>query len=133
MKKVLIIDDDPGIRESLKTILEGKYELQEAGNRKEGMTVLKESIPDLIVLDVMMEDLDSGFEMAREIGQDEELKDTKILVITSADKKMELAFEEFAGDPDQTIAGRNSSRRVRSSLPGCRCGCRARRILRLTS
>lgn len=100
MKKVLIIDDDLGIRESLKTILEGKYELQEAGSRTEGMTVLKESIPDLIVLDVMMEDLDSGFEMAREIGQDEELKDTKILILTSADQKMDMDFKKFSGDEE---------------------------------
>jgi CheY-like chemotaxis protein len=100
MKKVLIIDDDPGIRESLKTILEGKYDLQEAGNRQEGMKVLKESIPDLIVLDVMMEDLDSGFEMAREIGRDEDLQDTKILILTSADQEMNMDFKKFAGDEE---------------------------------
>ena len=100
MKKVLIIDDDPGIRESLKTILEGKYELQEASSRQEGMKALKESVPDLIVLDVMMEDLDSGFEMAREIGRDEELKDIKILILTSADQDMDMDFKKFAGDEE---------------------------------
>jgi CheY-like chemotaxis protein len=100
MKKVLIIDDEPRIREVLTTILEGKYELQEAGSRKEGMKVLKEFIPDLIVLDVMMEDLDSGFEMAREIRQDEELKDIKILILTSADQEMDMDFKKFAGDEE---------------------------------
>lgn len=100
MKKVLIIDDDPGIREALKMVLEGRYELQEARNRKEGKKVLKEFGPDLIVLDVMMEDLDSGFEMAREIGQDEELKDIKILILTSADKEMDMDFQKFAGDDE---------------------------------
>ena len=100
MKKVLIIDDDPFIREVLTTILEGKYELKEAGSRVEGTQAVKEFQPDLVLLDVMMEERDSGFEMARQLNQNEELKDTKILIITSADKKMGLAFEEFAGDPD---------------------------------
>jgi CheY-like chemotaxis protein len=100
MKKVLIVDDDPSIREILTTILKGKYELKEAGSQEEGATVMKEFKPDLVLLDVMMEKRDSGFEMARAFKQDAELQDAKILVITSADKKMELAFEEFAGDPD---------------------------------
>ena len=100
MKKVLIIDDDPGIRDVLKIVLGGRYELQEAVNRQEGKKVLKEFSPDLIVLDVMMEDLDSGFEMAREIGQDEEFKDTKILILTNADQEMGVDFQKFAGDEE---------------------------------
>ena len=78
MKKVLIIDDDPDIREVLITILEGKYELQEAENREKGMKSVKEFKPNLIILDVMMERHDSGFEMAREIKNDAGLKDIKI-------------------------------------------------------
>lgn len=74
MKKVLIIDDDPDIREVLTSRLEGKYELREAGSRKEGTKALKEFVPDLVVLDVMMEDLDSGIEMSREISHDEQLR-----------------------------------------------------------
>jgi CheY-like chemotaxis protein len=100
MKKILIIDDDPDIREVLMTILEGKYELQEAGSREEGTKALKEFVPDLVVLDVMMEKHDSGFEMSREIRHDEQLKHAKILMLTNVDKEMKMDFKKVAGDQD---------------------------------
>lgn len=100
MKKILIIDDDPDIREDLTTILEGKYEVQEAGGRKEGAKALKEFIPDLVLLDVMMEERDSGFEMSKEIRQDEQLKNVKILMLTNIDKELQLDFKKFAGDEE---------------------------------
>ena len=100
MKKVLIIDDDPDIREVLSSRLEGKYELREAGSREQGTKVLKEFVPDLVVLDVMMEDLDSGIEMSREISHDEQLKHVKILMVTNIDKEMKVDFKKLAGDHD---------------------------------
>ena len=100
MKKVLIIDDDVDIREVLTTVLEGKYELKEAGSREEGMKAVKEFIPDLVILDVMMEKHDSGFEMAREIKHDEQLKHTKILMSTNVDREMKMDFKKIAGDQD---------------------------------
>jgi CheY-like chemotaxis protein len=100
MKKVLIIDDDPDIREVLTTILEGKYELQEAGSREEGEKTVKEFVPDLVILDVMMEKHDSGFEMSRNIKHDEQLKHAKILMLTNVDKEMKMDFKKVAGDPD---------------------------------
>lgn len=100
MKKVLIIDDDPDIREVIKTILEGKYELQEAGSREEGEQALQKFVPDLVVLDVMMERHDSGFEMARNMKQDDQLKNAKILMLTNVDKEMKMDFKKEAGDQD---------------------------------
>ena len=100
MKKVLIIDDDPDIRDVLTTILEGKYELKEAGSREEGMKVVREFLPDLVILDVMMEKHDSGFDMARDIRSDEQLENTKILMSTNVDNEMKMDFKKIAGDPD---------------------------------
>ncbi|MBD3308503.1 response regulator, partial [candidate division KSB3 bacterium] len=100
MKKILIIDDDPDIREVLTTVLEGKYELREAGSREEGEQAVNEFLPDLVILDVMMEKHDSGFEMARGIKQNAKLKDVKILMSTNVDKEMKMDFKKIAGDPD---------------------------------
>lgn len=100
MKKVLIIDDDSDIGDALFAGLEGKYELREADRWKEGTKMAKEFVPDLVVLNVMMEHLDSGFEMSREIGHNEHLKDTKILMLTSIDKGKKMNFKKYAGDPD---------------------------------
>lgn len=100
MKKVLIIDDDPDIRDVLSTILEGKYELKEAGSREEGIKAVKEFQPDLVILDVMMEKHDSGFDMARDIRNDAQLENTKILMSTNVDNEMKMDFKKIAGDPD---------------------------------
>ena len=100
MKKVLIIDDDADLRETLMLILEGKYELREASSRAEGMKKLKEFLPDLVLLDVMMERHDSGFEMSREIKNDPQLQHTKILMLTNVDKELKMDFKKIAGDPD---------------------------------
>ena len=98
MKKILIIDDDPDVRDVLTTVLEAKYDVKGAASREEGAKTLKEFIPDIVVLDVMMEEYDSGFEMAREIKHDEQLKHAKILMLTSVDTKMNIDFKEEAGD-----------------------------------
>ncbi len=98
MKKILVIDDEPNIRDVLTTILKGKYDVKEAANREEGTKALKEFVPDLVVLDVMMEEYDSGFEMAREIKYDKQLNHAKILMLTSVDTKMKIDFKETAGD-----------------------------------
>jgi CheY-like chemotaxis protein len=100
MKKVLIIDDEPAVREVLTTILRRKYDIKEAASREEGVKALQEFVPDLIVLDVMMEEYDSGFEMSREIKLKKQLKDAKILMVTSIDKKMKLDYKNDAGDPE---------------------------------
>ena len=100
MKKILIIDDDPDIRKILRTILKGKYDVKETVNREEGAKALKEFVPDLVVLDVMMEEYDSGFEMSKEIRHDEQFKHTNILMVTSIDEKMHVDFKQNAGDPE---------------------------------
>ncbi|MCP4340764.1 MAG: response regulator [Desulfobulbaceae bacterium] len=99
MKKVLIIDDDPDVRDVLTTTLGEKYDVKQAASRETGAKALKEFVPDLVVLDVMMEEYDSGFEMAREIKHDEQLKHVKILMLTSIDTEMDIDFKEEAGDP----------------------------------
>jgi DNA-binding response OmpR family regulator len=100
MKKVLIIDDDPDIREVLTTILEEKFELREAGSREEGAAAVQEFAPDLVVLDVMMERHDSGFELAREIKAAASSHPPKILMLTNVDNEMNMDFKSTAGDPD---------------------------------
>jgi CheY-like chemotaxis protein len=100
MKKVLIVDDDADVREVIKIILTGKYELQEAGSKKEGMKALASFKPDLVVLDVMMETVKAGFEMAREIKGNPKTKQVKILMLTNVDNEFKLDFKASAGDPD---------------------------------
>ena len=66
---VLIVDDDERLREYVRVNLEMEgYSVREAGNAEEGLRVLEESSPDLVLLDVMMPEVD-GWEMLRRVQE----------------------------------------------------------------
>src|SRR3954447_21902471 len=64
---VLVVDDDPQVRELVRVNLELEgYTVRDAGSASEGMQALQEESPDLILLDVMMPQVD-GWEMLRRV------------------------------------------------------------------
>jgi excisionase family DNA binding protein len=66
---VLIVDDDERVREYVRVNLEMEgYAVREAGSAEEGLRVLDEVSPDLILLDVMMPEVD-GWEMLRRVHE----------------------------------------------------------------
>ena len=66
---VLIVDDDPRLREYVRVNLEMEgYSVREAGSAEEGLQVLEESTPDLVLLDVMMPNVD-GWEMLQRVQE----------------------------------------------------------------
>lgn len=68
MKTVILVDDDPDIQESIKMVLENAgYKFEGATNRISGMALIEKAKPDLIILDVMMEEPDDGFFMAQQL------------------------------------------------------------------
>jgi CheY-like chemotaxis protein len=90
LKKILIIDDDQGIRDALSELLEMEgYLVALAGNGSEGLRVLRqmESPPDLILLDFMMPSMD-GFQF-REMQVAERLHPRVPVVLMSADCHVE--------------------------------------------
>jgi DNA-binding response OmpR family regulator len=101
MPKILIIDDDPDIVEAMKVVLENKnYQVVVARSREEGLKKAKLEKPNLIILDVMMEFMDEGFDVARDLKKDENYKDIPILMLTAVKERTGLDFEKEAGDPD---------------------------------
>ncbi len=99
MAKILIIDDDPDISESMKVVLESKgYQVISAESGKEGLAKAKKESPDLIILDVMMETGDKGFDVARDLTKDEDYKNLPILMLTALKEKRGLDFKNEAGD-----------------------------------
>ena len=85
MAKVLIVDDDTDVVEAGKLILEkAGYEVSSAGSREEGLTAVEGFQPDLVILDVMMEQPDNGIAMAQKLRRDGFKK--PILMLTSVGK-----------------------------------------------
>lgn len=67
--KILVVDDDPDLVESVKTVLESKsYQVVVAYNGKEGLQKVVDEKPDLIILDVIMPEKD-GFAVCKELKE----------------------------------------------------------------
>lgn len=65
---ILCIDDDPDILDALKIVLEANdYHVVTAGSAEEGLKAYKQTPPDLIISDLMMEEIDSGTNFVKEL------------------------------------------------------------------
>jgi CheY-like chemotaxis protein len=97
--KILIVDDDPDLRNALQATLEdGQYVVITAAEGKEGMEKIRNEKPDLVILDVMMETWDDGFEVARQLKKDTNLGEIPILMLTGVKGKTGIDFKTTAGD-----------------------------------
>ena len=86
-KLILITDDDPDVREFLKLILEtGPYELTFAAHGEEALEKIREKVPDLLVLDLLMPNKD-GFEVIKELKENPQFSNVPILILTSVKKQ----------------------------------------------
>lgn len=99
MARILVVDDDPDIVETITLVLEGAgYEVVSAHSGKEGLQKAREEKPDLIVLDVMMETKRKGIEVAQQLRQEPQFASTPILMMTAVREKTGLGFKGEAGD-----------------------------------
>ena len=90
---ILIIDDDPDFVMVTKAILETKqYNVKFAHEPEEGMKMLDEEVPDILILDVMMGKGAEGFVCARKIRKDSKFDKMPILMITSMTEQTGFNF-----------------------------------------
>lgn len=91
MAKIAIIDDDPDILDASSLVLQSKgYDVITATNPDDGYKIIKEQNPDLIILDVMMNEPDDGFFLAQKLRR--EKLETPIIMYTSVSKTLGLEF-----------------------------------------
>ena len=83
MTKILVIDDDAAINELIKVNLElAYYKVVCALDGNKGYALAKQELPDLIILDVMMPEVD-GYTVAKRIRENESTKDIPIIMLTA--------------------------------------------------
>jgi twitching motility two-component system response regulator PilH len=100
-KKVLVVDDDPDIRLfSVNVLEEHGYTPLEAGDGVEGLKMIKEEKPDLVLLDILMP-RQSGIRLYRELKTDKSLKNIHVIVLSGIAKRTFLrsqnALTDFGG------------------------------------
>ena len=92
-KRILIVDDDPDFAAAIAKILTtAHYEVEQAGSWQGGMKAIEERKPDLILLDVMMEKYDDGFNMCYDLKHDERYKHIPVIMITAVTEVTGLKF-----------------------------------------
>jgi DNA-binding response OmpR family regulator len=90
MKKILIVDDEPNIVMSLEyTFKKNNFEVFIARDGQEALEILKNQLPDLIILDVMMPMVD-GYATLEQIKKDERLKHCKVIFLTAKNKEKDI-------------------------------------------
>lgn len=97
MKKILIVDDEQDIVESLKFVLEtADYICYCAYNGEDGLKLAKELMPDLIILDVMMPKI-NGYKISRLLKYDKKYQNIPILMITARSQEEDKLIGEETG------------------------------------
>ena len=92
-KTILIVDDDPDFVESNKDLLEAYgYTVHSAPDGTQGLELARQIKPDVMILDVMMATHTEGFEIARKIPDQPELRNLRVLLVTGVTKDMHLPF-----------------------------------------
>ncbi|MDD3626306.1 MAG: response regulator, partial [bacterium] len=100
--KILIIEDDEGIQESLKVLLGDKYSLKTAGLGNDGLSDLKAFNPNLVLLDLILPDTDGLSVLKRIRTSDENLPVIMITAyksIKNTKKALELGVTDFIYKP----------------------------------
>jgi two-component system alkaline phosphatase synthesis response regulator PhoP len=93
-KKILIVDDDPDFAAAIQKILtSNNYDVDVAGNVEEGMRAIEEKRPDLILLDVIMEKYDDGFNMCYDLKHDDRYRAIPVIIITAVTEVTGLKFD----------------------------------------
>jgi DNA-binding response OmpR family regulator len=96
---ILIVEDDHDLRAYLRNCLQAQYHVSEASTGVEGMNLAKADIPDIIITDVMMPEMD-GMEMCKKIKNTIETSHIPILMLTakSDEEYQKIGFDCGAWD-----------------------------------
>ena len=93
--KVVIIDDNPDFLFTMETFLERNgFDAITAEDGKKGLEIIEQEKPDIILLDVMMETLFSGFEVCKRVRTNPQLKDTPIIGISGMSDEIGVKYDK---------------------------------------
>lgn len=103
MRKLLIADDEPGVRRLVRMTLESdEYEIFEAADGDEALSVARSELPDLILLDVMMPKR-SGYDVCRELKDAEDTREICVILLTARAQDADQQEGVSAGADDYFV------------------------------
>ena len=97
-KRILVVDDDPEIIESMRTVLEAKgYQVMVARDGNQGLALAEREIPDLLILDMMMPKKSGFLVLERLKGKDAKTRKMPTIMITANEGGRHRAYAEMLG------------------------------------
>jgi two-component system alkaline phosphatase synthesis response regulator PhoP len=95
-KKILVADDEAGIRLTLGRTLDKDYVVLEATNGEEAVEIAKEQKPDLILMDLIMPKMD-GYAACSQIKADQATKGIPVVILTAVGHELNKKFATEMG------------------------------------
>ena len=96
-KTILVVDDENAVTTLLDSLLSGHgYKVLVAHDGLDGMVQVKKNIPDLIILDIMMPEL-NGYDVCSNLKFDERFKHIPIIVLTSREQELDPRISQLMG------------------------------------
>ena len=100
MSKILIVDDSPTEIHVLSTILESNgYQVVTAESGESGVSVAKQELPDLVLMDVVMPGL-NGFQATRQLKKDPATAHIPVVIVTTKDQETDKIWGMRQGAKD---------------------------------
>jgi len=94
--KIVMVDDNTDFLFTMETFLQRNgFEVLTADDGQKGMDLIRKEQPDLILLDIMMETLFSGFEVCKQVRSDNELKRIPIIGISGMGEELEIDYKQW--------------------------------------
>ncbi len=91
-EKILIVDDDPNILLSLEFLLvKNGYEVLVARNGMEAIEIIEQTVPSIVLLDIMMPDVD-GYVICEFIKKNERTKGAKVIFLSAKSKEADISL-----------------------------------------
>lgn len=111
--KLLLVDDEPGLREAVQAYLEDSdFDVQVASNARDAWEILQKNPPDLVITDIMMPQVD-GYQFLKQMREDPRFKALPVVFLTARGMKSDRIQGYQAGcdayipkpfDPDELVA-----------------------------
>jgi DNA-binding response OmpR family regulator len=118
-KRILIVDDESSMVSVLQRhISNAGYEFEAATNGREALEKIQQEVPDLVMLDLMMPDM-NGFEVCRRIRAEEKTKSVPVLIITALRSESDASAAAACGANElivKPIDGGHLAKRLRHYL-----------------
>lgn len=104
IKKILLVDDDIDLLEQNKTLLESRgFQVITAENSEDGFKIFQKELPDAAIIDLIMEQMDSGFILCYKIKKTEQGKKIPVFMLTSATYETGFKFSTSSKEEKEWI------------------------------